>query len=240
MSRLHTAVDWARANGLRLALEVLFNFALPFLIYDALRHRLGDVGALLASSAPPIAWSLIEFARRRRIDALSILVLAGIGLSLLAVVGGGSARFLQLREALVTGAIGAIFLGSAAIGRPLIYQLARASMLRKSAEEARAFENLRENAGFRRAMNVMTLVWGSGLIAQTAVACGLVLTLSIRDYLLAGPVIGYGTMGVLGLWTAWYVRRQKARGRRAAAVAGPAQADRGGPGELLTNSPPFA
>jgi hypothetical protein len=215
---IRKAALFIRQHGAGIAVEILVNFALPFLIYDFARRDLGDVHALIAASAPPIAWSLVEFARKRRVDALSILVLAGIALSLLAFIGGGSARFLQLRENLVTGLIGLVFLGSAAIGRPLIYQLARASMRRKSPSEAGEFEALRDNIYFRRTMTLMTLVWGFGLIAQTALASALVFTMSIRDYLLVSPVLGYGTMGALGVWTFWYSRRQRRRGasRRAA------------------------
>ncbi|MDQ2860716.1 MAG: hypothetical protein M3T55_08325 [Pseudomonadota bacterium] len=215
---LRKAALFIRERGAGIAIEGLVNFVLPFAIYDVARHGLGDVRALLASSAPPIAWSLFEFARRRRVDALSLLVLAGIALSLLAFIGGGGARFLQLRENLVTGLIGLVFLGSAAIGKPLIYQLARASMKRKSSSELGEFEALRDNKYFRRSMTVMTLVWGFGLIAETALASALVFAISIRDYLLVSPVLSYGTMGALGLWTVWYVRRQKKRGatRRAA------------------------
>ena len=111
---------------------------------------------------PPILWSLVEFARHRRLDALSVLVVCGIALSLLAMLGGGGARFLQLREKLVTGLIGLAFVGSALIGKPLVYELARATMRRKSENEAREFEALQVHAGFRRTMTVMTLVWGSG------------------------------------------------------------------------------
>jgi hypothetical protein len=93
---------------------------------------------MIASSVPPILWSAAEFARHRRVDAFSILVLAGIAFSLLALFGGGGARFLQLREDLVTGAIGLVFLVSLAIRRPLIFYLARATMLRNSADEAGA------------------------------------------------------------------------------------------------------
>lgn len=75
---------------------------------------------------PPILWSLVEFARRRRLDALSVLVVSGIALSLLAMLGGGGARFLQLREKLVTAVIGLLFVGSALISKPLVYELARA------------------------------------------------------------------------------------------------------------------
>jgi len=207
-----------------MAVEIVINFVLPYLIYSALDDRLGDVYALLASSVPPILWSIVELVRHRRIDALSLLVIAGIVLSIVAAFGTGSARMLQLREKLVTGLIGLIFLGSALIGRPLIYELAAAGMRRKgadSADELAHFESLRENASFRRTMTVMTLVWGIGLIIDVAIGVVLVFALSIKDYLIVGPIFGYAFMGALSLWTFWYAKRAKRRGeeRRAAAQA---------------------
>lgn len=223
-------LTYLRTNGGHILVEALVNFILPFVIYSYAEASLGDVRALLLSSAPPIAWSLVEFARHRRVDALSVLVVAGIVLSLLAMIGGGGAKFLQLRENLVTGIIGLVFLGSALIGKPLIYQLARASMRRKSADEAQAFEALQVHAGFRRTMTVMTLVWGLGLLANVAVSVALVFALSIRAYLIVSPIVGYGTMGALTLWTFLYGQRARRRGeaRRAALVEGAAESSGGG------------
>lgn len=214
-------VAFLRAKGAVIAVEALVNFVLPFVIYSYAQAPLGDVRALLASSAPPILWSLVEFIRHRRVDAVSMLVLAGIVLSLLAMIGGGGVKFLQLREKLVTGVIGLVFVGSALIGRPLIYELARASMMRRSSEEAAEFAALQVHAGFRRTMTVMTLVWGIGLLADVAIGVALVMTISVREYLIVNPILGYGTMGALGLWSFWYGRRQKRRGeaRRAAEAA---------------------
>jgi hypothetical protein len=217
MSLIEKAVPFIRERGLGVATEILVNFLLPLLIFDFGKPRIGEVNALMASSGPPIVWSIIEFARKRRVDALSILVLAGIALSLLAFLGGGSAKFLQLREKLVTVTIGLVFLGSAAIGRPLIYQLARATIMRRTPHELADFEALRDNLHFRRTMMIMTLVWGFGLLAEAGVAVGLVLTLSIHDYLIVSPVVGYGTMGGLGFWTYWYANRQRRKGRERAA-----------------------
>ena len=201
--------------------EGLVNFILPFLIYHYAEASLGEVGALLASSAPPILWSMVEFARHRRFDALSVLVLGGIALSLLAMLGGGGVQFLQLREKLVTGLIGLVFLGSAIIGKPLIYELARARMRRKSEAEAQQFEAWRDNAGFRWTMTVMTLVWGLGLLADVAISMVLVFGLTIREYLIVNPVLGYVTMIGLSLWTFFYGQRARRRGeaRRAAVTA---------------------
>lgn len=223
---------YLRKNGIHVLLEALVNFILPFVIYNYAEAPLGEVRALLASSAPPILWSLVEFARHRRVDALSLLVVSGIALSLLAMLGGGGVRFLQLREKLVTGVIGLAFLGSALIGKPMIYELARASMRRRSESEAEQFEMLQVHAGFRRTMTVMTLVWGLGLLADVAISVVLVFALSIRSYLIVNPILGYGTMGALSLWTFLYGQRARRRGeaRRAAEAARAAGAGSGGSG----------
>jgi hypothetical protein len=213
-----TALALLRKNGGTGLVELLVNFIAPYVIYIETKHQLGDVRALIASSAPPILWSLAELVRKRRMDALSMIVLAGIALSLLAFLGGGSVRFLQLRENFVTVFIGLVFLGSAAMGHPLIYQLARATMRRKSQAELDSFDSLHDNKYFRRTMTIMTLVWGFGLLAAAAVSCALLFVTSIGTYLLVSPAVNYGMMGGLGLWTYWYRRLQGRKGdeRRAA------------------------
>jgi len=221
MTRLAKVLGFIRGNGPTIAVEATVNFILPYVIFAFAQPHYGDVQALILSSIPPILWSLAEFARHRRVDALSMLVLLGIVLSLVAVAGGGSARFLQLREKLVTVIIGCIFLGSAVIGKPLIYQLARAQMVRNSSDELEEFESLRSNKYFRRTMMVLTVVWGLGLLVDAAISIALVYTLSIKAYLAVNPFVSYGTTGALSLWTFLYVRQQRRKGaeRRAAAEA---------------------
>ena len=223
-SRLTKAWEWVRTKGIGVGLEVLVNGVLPFVIYTLTDARLGDVGALIASSAPPVGWSVLEFLRHRRVDALSILILTGIAFSLLALLGGGGAKFLQLRENLVTGAIGLLFLGSLAIRRPLIFYLARATMLRNSEAEAGTFDQMKDTERFKRTMIVMTLVWGLGLIARTVAACVLVFSVPIPTYLLIHPILGYASMGGLALWTLWYAARQRRLGAAQRAAAEAAQA----------------
>ncbi|HWF75806.1 MAG TPA: VC0807 family protein [Caulobacteraceae bacterium] len=224
--RIAGALTWARTNAPKAAVEVGVNFALPFLVYSAAHAQLGDVGALMASSAPPLIWSIAEFARRRRIDALSLLVLAGIVLSLVAFFGGGGVRFLQLRERLVTAAIGCVFLVSAAIGKPLIYQLSRARLARRgAAHETAAFEKVQGDPRFRRAMMVMTLAWGFALLGESVLAAVLVFTLSIKQYMVVSAVVGYSALGGMTAWTFWYARRRiTALFREAGAAAGPSPA----------------
>jgi len=230
MSRIHKALEFVRKNGLNIAREILVNLALPYLIYSLAEPRIGEVDALIASSAPPILWSIAEFALHRKVDALSLFVLLGIGLSLLAFFGGGGAKFLQLREKLVTGIFAIVFLGSAAIGRPLIYEIARAGMARGNQKsELERFESLRNNKYFRASMMIMTVVWGLGLLLDVAVSVVLVFRLSIKEYLIVNPIVGYVTLGSLSLWTFWYARARRRQGdaRRAARAA--AEADQQSP-----------
>ena len=210
----HLAPAGLRMSAAAIAVELIFNVGLPFLIYGYASPILGEVDGLLAASAPPIAWSIVEFARHRRVDAISMLTIAGITLSLLAFLGGGSARLLQLREKLVTGVIGIVFLVSAAIGRPVIFEMARAGMRRKSAADAARFAALQDRPDFRRATTLLTIVWGVGLLDDVAVPTMLVYSLSIRAYLVVNPFVGYATIGGLSIWTFWFARRRGLNGLR--------------------------
>lgn len=210
-----------RNNARTILREGGINIILPYLIYTYARPHVGEVHALLTSSAPPIAWSIIEFVRHRRVDFVSVFVLLGIILSLLAFLGGGGVKFLQLREKLVTVVFSLVFLGSAAIGRPIIYELARAGMKRaNNLTEVERFEKLRNNQAFQRSMMIMTLVWGFGLLLDAVLSIALVFMISVREYLVVNPIMGYTTMGGLALWTMWYGRRRR-RQREAIGVDHP-------------------
>lgn len=202
--------DWLRHRAPALVLDLAVNFALPVVVYDLLQGRWGEVNALLASAVPPLVWAVGGFVRKRRVDALSVMALAGVALSLIAFAGGGSAKFLELREKMVTLLFALAFLGSAAIGRPLIWPLARATMARESAEALAQFEARRDHPLLRRTVMVMTLAWGFGLLADVAVSVVLIQALSVADYLVVGPMLGYAAIGGLTLWTVWY-RRHRTR-----------------------------
>ena len=170
-------------RGIRIGLEILVNVVSPFAIYHFAERGLGEIDALLASMLPPLGWSLLEFfpqpPHRCPVDARS----RGYRVIITRLCRYGLVRFLQLRENLVTGLIGLVFLGSVAIRRPLIYLLARAIMRRGPSEDAEPIKALDDDEQFRRSMMTMTLVWGFGLIAQATLASILVFHLSISSYL---------------------------------------------------------
>jgi hypothetical protein len=197
-------------------LELAVNFLLPWLAYKLAAPHWGEAGGLIASAVPPVLWSIVELARFRRVDALSVIVLIGIALSIGAMALGGSPRMLLLRESLVSGAIGVAFLFSLLMPRPLIFYLARATIARETAGGAERLNALwHENPSFAASMRIMTAVWGAGLTCETTLRAWMALTWPIERFLVISPVIGYGIYGALFAWTLWY---RKTLQRRATGV----------------------
>src|SRR5579871_5015738 len=74
----------ARTHLLMTGLELVVNFAAPLAIFTLERAALGDTRSLMVAAAPPILWSIGRLIFARRLDAISLLVLCGIALSLAA------------------------------------------------------------------------------------------------------------------------------------------------------------
>ncbi|MDT9002058.1 VC0807 family protein [Paucibacter sp. APW11] len=202
--------DAKRQQWLKLIPELVVNFVLPWVAYKLALPKWGEVDALLASALPPLLWSVVELIRFRRIDALSLIVIAGIVLSLAGLAMGGDTRVLLMRESLVSGLLGLAFLVSLLFPRPLIYHLARATVARQSAEALAAFEANLDQPPVRRGLFTMTLIWGGGLTFEMIIRAALAWSWPTERFLLVSPFISYGLMGLLVLLTLWQRRRIQA------------------------------
>jgi intracellular septation protein A len=194
--------------------SLAINIVLPFIVYHFAAPQVGERGGLVLSSVPVILWNLLEIVCFRRLDAVGLLVLLGIFLSLGAMTVGGSARFLLLRESLVTGVIGLVFLGSLLLPRPLIYYLARSGEAKRSAEDLSAFETAWPKPRFVRAMYLMTWVWGLGLVFEAVLRCWLIWRWPVERSLALAPVISYAIYFSLLGWTLWYRSQLKGADRK--------------------------
>ncbi|HEX3984821.1 MAG TPA: VC0807 family protein [Acidisoma sp.] len=193
--------------SLNLVLELAANILAPWAVFSLLDPHYGDTTALIGSAVPPLVWSVIELVRSRRLDSVSVVVTVGILLTLVATVLGGSPKLLQIRENAVTGLIGVVFLVTLLLERPLIYHLTLAVFVRQGREEAQRLEGFAATEKGVAFFRHLTLLWGVGLVAQTAVMVWLVYLWPIGRYLLLSPVIGYGILGLLLAGTFWYRRR---------------------------------
>jgi hypothetical protein len=199
-------------------LDFLVNLGGPWVVFRLVEGSTTTITALLLSSLPPIIWSILQLVWSRKLDVISLLVIAGIAASLLATLLGGSPRLLLVRESFITGIFGLVFLGSLWFPRPLLFYLAKATVAKQGMAEAQFAEKW-SIPGFRHTFYLMTVVWGVGLIGQAILQVILAFALSIEQDLVVSPIVGYGIyLGLFG-WSFWYGKRRRARGERLAAAA---------------------
>lgn len=208
-----TCVGWRTVKPRAgLILELFVNLVLPWVAYRVAHPYFGETGALYASAVPPIVWSIVEFIRSRRIDAVAAIVLLGITLSIVGMAFGGSPRTLLMRESIGSGTIGIVFLLSLLRERPLIYYLARATVAREMDGGAAHFEAVWDaQPGLRQMLRLMTFVWGAIMTLEMLLRWWMVANWPVERVLVVSPVMGYTVFGCLLLWTFWYRRRMRVR-----------------------------
>jgi hypothetical protein len=206
------ANDRSQAGSYRklsIAVEVAVNFLLPWLVFHFTKDRFGETKGLLLSSIPPILWSIFGVIRFRRLDAVSVIVVLGILISLGIFALGGSPRMLLVRESLITGVVGILLLGSLLLPRPLMFYVAQATAAQHSPENAQTFGTLWKRPSFVKCMYRLTRVWGVGLLLEACVRVGLAWRIAIEQFLIISPIIAYAAYFSLFGWTFWYVRKLK-------------------------------
>src|SRR3954467_15093979 len=104
-----------------IATLVLIDAVAPYAVYELARPYTGALAALALSALAPAIESVWSVIRKRKLDVVSGLVLAGIGVSLVLIALGGSERVLLLRDSLVTSIVGVVIAISAAFPKPILY-----------------------------------------------------------------------------------------------------------------------
>lgn len=156
-----------------IGLDIVLNVALPYAGYAALRHAgQSEARALVLSALLPAGVAVFSLIQRRRLNALSLLVVGATALSLAATALSGSAWFALVRPSFITGTLAIVFAASLLAARPTLFYLARDTTC-PTAEEARAFEANWERAGFRNAMRRLTLVWAAFLGGEAVLRLGI-------------------------------------------------------------------
>ncbi|HEV7651562.1 MAG TPA: VC0807 family protein [Actinophytocola sp.] len=199
-----SAVEMPRGSRLRLALSLLLNAAVPLVVYLLVRsHVDSDVTALAIAVAVPVAVTLGGFAMRRRLDPIGAVAVVAFGLVLIVLaLTGGNPLVLKLQEAVVTGPLGVVLLGSVVIGRPAHPLVSRVLARRDPASAARLDDQQR-----RRGANVVTTVLGTTLALHALVLLALALSLPTGTYLAVSRPIGLAIVAAGTAVLLWYRRR---------------------------------
>ncbi|WP_312857328.1 VC0807 family protein [Neobacillus endophyticus] len=192
-------------------LSMVINGAIPMVVYNLLLHYFSSFNALLIATLIPLADNLYHLLKHRRSDSFGLFMLTGFILSLLAFMLGGNERLILLRESLVTGLLGCIFIGSLFFSKPLIYHFAIRFSVNNQDDMKGEFAKNWELPYFRFVIRIMTVIWGITLLGEAIIKTILVYELSIPAFLAVSQVVFYGAIGVAILWTILYRRYAKKR-----------------------------
>jgi uncharacterized membrane protein len=173
---------------------LLIDAVAPYVVYEVAQPYTGDLAALALSALPPAIESVWSVIRKRKLDAISALVLAGIGVSLVLIALGGSERVLLLRDSLITSIVGVVIAISAVFPKPILYYL---------------FRQVQGGEPRVGPMRVLSAVMGLGLVVEMGVRTAMVYAMTTSRFLLVSPFVQYGLTGLLILWAVLYMRRHR-------------------------------
>ena len=191
----------------------------PLVAYSLLRSAgLSSVSALVLSGAFPALGIAVGVARYRRVDAIGVLVLAGIAVGTVLGLVSGNARLVLVEGSVPTAVFGLLCLGSLWSRRPLIFRFAL-EFMGADTPRGRDFDGLWRYPGFRHAFRLFTVVWGVTYLAEAAARVIIVETTSTATALTVSKVMPYAVGAVLAGWMFAYGRRARREGERLAAAA---------------------
>jgi len=191
--------------------SILINGLVPVVVYNLLLDHFSSFVSLLLATMVPLLDNLYHIVKHRKADAFGLFMLTAFVLSLLAFLLGGNEKLILMRESLVTGILGLIFIGSLFYSKPLIYHFAIRFSSNDESEQKGKFANNWEYSYFRFVIRLMTAVWGIALLAEAVIKTILVYELSISAFLAISQIIFYSVLGVTILWTVIYRRYAKTR-----------------------------
>lgn len=198
---------------------VVFDVAGPLLAYNLLRSAgFSSVSALVLSGVFPAIGVTIGIIQHRRVDALGVLVLAGIAVGAAIGLVSHNARLVLDEGSVPTAVFGLICLGSLGTPKPLMYRLA-VEFIGQDTPKGREFTGLWQYAEFRRVFRVVTAVWGIAYLAEAVARVVIVQNTSTGTALAISKVLPYAVAAVLMTWTFGYGQYQKRKGERLAAAA---------------------
>jgi hypothetical protein len=214
MSRLRAALlpDMSRLRAALLP-DLIIAVVGPLLIYRWAAPYLPATEALLLSGILPIVrvvWGLVQ---RHRLNVIGAAALLTIAVKVLVVLLFTDARLVLVSDSLITAVYGILMLASLLTDTPLIVRVIESLLAGANAVQYQSLLARWQQPAARAAFRVITAVWGAGLLLECGVRVILALNVSIEQFLVLSPIVRYGFLGALALWTFLYMRVRRGRQR---------------------------
>jgi hypothetical protein len=181
---------------------LLLDVVAPVIVYQLLvRHGLGGTAALMYACGFPLLGIALAAVRNRRLDPVALLSLVAIAVGLVTGLMLHDGWILLVKDSIVTGVLGVLFLLSLPAKRPMVFVLQRRLLSRNAGSGAEQFDRMWADRRVRARSRGMTAVWGVALIAEATVRIALSFVVSPGTLLVISPLLAAAAFGPLALWT---------------------------------------
>jgi hypothetical protein len=178
--------------------------------------------ALVAGGLSPAINNLRVWTKSGRLEPLGLIVMTFLAIGTIASLISGSVFFALIKESFLTATFGLICLGSLAAERPLMFYINRQFVAGDDPAVLAWWNGLWQIDEFRAAQRLITAVWGIVYLLEALVRVGFALVLTPVVVVAISPVMGFGVLVLLILWTRRHqlALRERRMGQQApAAVA---------------------
>ncbi|HXC54495.1 MAG TPA: VC0807 family protein [Rhizomicrobium sp.] len=189
--------------------SLAINALAPYLVYrfSAPHYPHDSIVPLLYSTVLPALWLAYGTLKKRSVDAIAIIAICELVVTITVTLLAANVGWALIARALQGALVGLVFAGSVAIGRPVIYYIARQFAVGADPARAAGFD-MAHTLDKGRTFSIATLVWAAALIVVSGVSATLAATLDHATYLLVAPILSIGVNVVL-IW--WSIRFAMAR-----------------------------
>ncbi|WP_225727679.1 MULTISPECIES: VC0807 family protein [unclassified Nocardia] len=188
-----------RPNLLTMLRPIALDVGLPLVAYyGATALGYSDFTGLLAGSMLSAALLGYQAIRARKLDGMSVLMLAIFGFGLASSLITGDPRMMIVKDSAGTFIVGVVILVSVLIGKPLTYYGARKMISSRGPAALAAFEEkVRTIPAVRKSFDRSGILWGAGLSAESVVRVVLAYQLPVHTMVWLSTVLMVGTIAGL-------------------------------------------
>ena len=185
----------------------------PLLVYRICRSAgLPTVWSLVLSGTSPGLGVLIDYARWRTLDVVGVVILSGIGLSVVLALFSGSPKAVLLESAGLTGLFGVLCFLSLALHRPLLYYFMQAFRGGAHSDEGVFMDRwYDEHQEFRDYSRTVTIAWGVANLFEAVVLAIVVFHASTGVALACNRIVPWVVGVPLFAWTYRWGMRLRAQ-----------------------------
>ena len=175
-----------------------------------------DQVAYVVSGVGPLLGIAVTWVRTRTLSGVSLLILAFQLLSAVAAfIGGADPRLLLVKDSIVTGGFGLVFLVSLLFPRPLGFYFGAKFGTDGTKQGLDWWNGLWQYPSFRRTQYLISAMWGVGFVVEAVVRIVLAYTIDFYTAYTIGAILRFVALAVL--LTATITIGNRARRRAATA-----------------------